>query len=48
MAAAVYAVEAVGRDIEHRLAMLVVDAQKSRPGQSRHAAIQRIRRLIRG
>ena len=47
MAAAVHAVEAVGRDIEHRLAMLVADAQKSRPGQSRHGAIQRLRSLLR-
>jgi ubiquinone/menaquinone biosynthesis C-methylase UbiE len=46
--AAVDAVNAVGAEVQSRLARLTADARTSQPGQPRYAAIQKIRTLLRG
>lgn len=45
--AAVAAIDAVGADLQSRLARLTTDARAAQAGQARYAAIQKIRTLIR-
>jgi ubiquinone/menaquinone biosynthesis C-methylase UbiE len=46
--ASLASLEAVGRDLESRLALLIAETRASRHGQARYAAVQRLRNLLRG